>query len=46
MMEFLDLAFPRRKDKNAILNVFKKNECQEINLHNNANLNYPDTQPV
>ncbi|WP_283699256.1 amidoligase family protein [Clostridium perfringens] len=26
MMEFLDLAFPRRKDKNAILNVFKKNE--------------------
>ncbi|AMN30569.1 hypothetical protein JFP838_pD0046 (plasmid) [Clostridium perfringens] len=26
MMEFLDLTFPRRKDKNAILNVFKKNE--------------------
>ncbi|MCX0362320.1 hypothetical protein LI034_15095 [Clostridium perfringens] len=26
MMEFLDLAFPLRKDKNVILNVFKKNE--------------------
>ncbi|WP_338852757.1 hypothetical protein ACSXBO_15810 (plasmid) [Clostridium perfringens] len=26
MMEFLDLTFPRRKDKNAILNFFKKNK--------------------
>ena len=28
-MEFLDLAFPLRKDKNVILNVFKKNEWKQ-----------------
>ncbi|PWX55374.1 amidoligase family protein [Clostridium perfringens] len=30
MMEFLDIAFPRKNDKKAILNVFKKTEWMDF----------------
>ncbi|WP_283697412.1 amidoligase family protein [Clostridium perfringens] len=30
MMEFLDIAFPRKNDKKAILNVFKKTEWRDF----------------
>ncbi|WP_242652043.1 hypothetical protein [Clostridium perfringens] len=30
MMEFLDIAFPRKNDKKAILNVFKKTDWKDF----------------